>query len=120
MMGLGKSRRAFREPGTVRRMEMSGLALSMCFSEQVLKHGEAGKVAREGLCRAEADRMLSLGAFAVLLCIVQQAGSVSKEHSLHFDPGSLSLKKMVNRLLQRPLRMLVLNEECLQPFDSGK
>lgn len=119
-MGLGKSRRAFREPGTVRRMEMSGLALSVCFSEQVLKHGEVGKVAREGLCGAEADRMLSLGAFAVLLCVVQQSGSVSKEHPLHFDPGSLSLKKIVNRLPQCPLGMLVWNEKGLQPFDSGK
>lgn len=40
MMGLGKSRRTFREPGAVQRTEMSGLA------EQVLKHGQVGKVAR--------------------------------------------------------------------------
>lgn len=39
--------------------------------------------------------------------------SASKEHPLHFDPGSLSLKKIVNRLPQHPLGMLVLNKECL-------
>lgn len=64
--------------------------------------------------------MLCLGAFAVLLCIVQQAGSVSKEHPLHLDPGSLSLKKIVNRLPPGLLGMLVLKEKCSQPFESGK
>lgn len=79
----------------------------------------------QGCVEQKADRMLSLGAFAVLLCIVQQAGSVSKEHPLHFDPGSLSLKKIGNRLPQGPLGkgplgMLVLKEQCLQPFESRK
>lgn len=83
-----------------------------------MRQGKVGE--GQGCVEQKADRMLSLGVFAVLLCIVQQAGSVSKEHPLHFDPGSLSLKKIVNRLPQGPLGMLVLKEECLQPFESRK
>lgn len=74
--------------------------------------------------------VLTVGAFAVFLCIVQQAGAANKEHPLHFGGGShplhfgrgaLSLKSILSRLPQGvPWGMLILREERLQSFDAGK